>query len=70
MLYQQTGLPVVPVALNAGMFWGRAAWQKKSGCISVAFLPPIQPGLDKQNFMQQLENAIEEKTAQLELSAQ
>ena len=70
MLYQQTGLPVVPVALNAGMFWGRAAWQKKSGCISVAFLPPIQPGLDKQNFMQQLEDAIEEKTTQLELSAQ
>lgn len=70
MLYQHTGLPVVPVALNAGMFWGRAAWRKDAGCITVAFLPEIKPGLDKKSFMHQLEQAIEAKTDQLELSVQ
>ncbi len=30
-LYGQLDVPVVPVALNSGMFWGRQAIVKKAG---------------------------------------
>ena len=30
-LYMQLGLPIVPVALNSGLFWGRRSFLKRSG---------------------------------------
>ena len=65
-LYEQTGLPVVPVALNSGQFWGRRGFTKKPGQISVCYLPPIAAGLKRKDFMQQLEQAIETRNAELE----
>ena len=61
-IYQTTGLPVVPVALNSGLFWSRAAFTKKSGVIDVALLPEIPPGLNRREFMARLEDAIETAT--------
>ena len=58
-LYGALGLPVVPVALNSGLFWGRRSFHKRPGRIVVEFLPPIAPGLDRRIFMAQLEAAIE-----------
>jgi len=58
-IYQATGLPVVPVALNAGLVWPRRALLKKPGMIEVRYLEPIPPGLDRQAFMAQLETSIE-----------
>lgn len=58
-LYGALGLPVVPVALNSGLFWGRRSFHKRPGRIVVEFLPPIAPGLDRRIFMTQLEAAIE-----------
>jgi len=70
LMYQSTGLAVVPVALNSGMFWGRAAWRKFPGSITVRFLPKIPPDLGKAEFMEQLEQAIETHTALLEAQAE
>ena len=70
LIYQSTGLAVVPVALNSGMFWGRAAWRKFPGTITVRFLPQIPPNLGKAEFMEQLEQTIETHTAQLENKAE
>lgn len=64
-IYKQTGFPVVPVALNSGLFWGRRAFFKQPGCIVVEFLPAIQPGLDRKEFLSQLERRIEDATAAL-----
>jgi len=64
-LYMQLGLPVVPVAINSGLFWGRRSFVKRSGTILVEFLPPIEPGLDRRHFMVELERRIEGATAML-----
>jgi 1-acyl-sn-glycerol-3-phosphate acyltransferase len=58
-LYGALGLPVVPVALNSGLFWGRKSFHKLPGRIVVEFLPAIAPGLDRRIFMAELEAAIE-----------
>ena len=61
-IYQSTGLPVVPVALNAGLVWPRRALLKKPGLIDVELLEPIPPGLDRKDFMARLEASIETAT--------
>ena len=53
------GLPVIPVALHSGMFWGRRSFHKKPGTITIEFLPPITPGLPRREFMRELQNRIE-----------
>lgn len=61
-LYAALGVPVVPVALNSGLFWPRRSFLKKPGTITVEFLEPIPPGLDRKAFMRLLEERIEERT--------
>lgn len=65
-LYGDLAVPVVPVALNSGIFWSRRAFCKYPGRIVVEFLPPILPGLNKRDFLARLEAAIEDATNRLE----
>lgn len=65
-LYEATGLPVVPIALNSGQVWGRNSWVKRPGSIAVEFLEPIEPGLSRRDFMDRLESAIETRMAVLD----
>ncbi len=58
-LYQALGVPVVPVGLNSGLFWGRRSFVKKPGCILLEFAPPIPPGLPRREFIKRLEDEIE-----------
>ncbi|MBL8708068.1 MAG: 1-acyl-sn-glycerol-3-phosphate acyltransferase [Rhodospirillaceae bacterium] len=58
-LYAQLDVPVVPVALNSGLFWGRKAIIKKPGTITIEYLPAVPPGLDRKAFMRELEARIE-----------
>jgi 1-acyl-sn-glycerol-3-phosphate acyltransferase len=64
-LYGALGLPVVPVALNSGLFWGRRSFRKRPGVITLEFLPPIPPGLPRTEFMGLLENRIETVAARM-----
>lgn len=64
-LYKQLALPVVPVALNSGFFWGRRSFVKRPGTILVEFLEPIEPGLERKAFMAELERRIETATDRL-----
>ena len=59
VLYRDLGVPVVPVALNSGLFWGRRSFLKRPGQITIQFLPPIQPGLSRVEFMEKLTDHIE-----------
>jgi 1-acyl-sn-glycerol-3-phosphate acyltransferase len=68
-LYRELGVPLVPVAVNSGMFWGRRAFTKRSGRIIAEFLPPIPPGLPRREVMMMLETRIETATASLEQEA-
>ncbi|MBX9804470.1 MAG: 1-acyl-sn-glycerol-3-phosphate acyltransferase [Alphaproteobacteria bacterium] len=59
VLYRDLGVPVVPVALNSGLFWGRRSPLKQPGQITIQFLEPIQPGLSRADFMEKLVDRIE-----------
>jgi 1-acyl-sn-glycerol-3-phosphate acyltransferase len=65
-LYQALGLPVVPAAVNSGLFWGRRSFVKRPGRITLAFLEPIPPGLPRRQLMSELESRIEAGTSALE----
>jgi len=64
-LYRGLGLPVVPVALNSGRFWAKRSFLRRPGTITVAFLPPIPPGLESDEFLRLLEDRIETEAAAL-----
>ena len=64
-LYRDLKIPVVPIALNSGMYWPRRKLIRRPGVITLRFLPPIPPGLPRKEFMERLESEIE--TAQNEI---
>ena len=64
-LYAALGVPVVPVALNSGLFWGRREFAKRPGRIVVSILPAIAPGFDRGPFMDRLRDRIETETSRL-----
>lgn len=64
-LYRMLKLPVVPVAVNSGAFWGRESFLKQPGTAVFEILPPIEPGLAKEAFMSRLKEAIEGRSAEL-----
>jgi len=58
-IYAELGLPVIPVAHNAGLYWPKQNVRCYPGRIHCRILPPIKPGLGKKEFMKCLETAIE-----------
>jgi 1-acyl-sn-glycerol-3-phosphate acyltransferase len=64
-LYKDLNIPIVPLALNSGLLWPKNSFFKKSGMITVEFLPPIPPGLPREEMMQKLRNALETEAARL-----
>jgi 1-acyl-sn-glycerol-3-phosphate acyltransferase len=58
-IYRDLKVPIVPLALNSGVFWGKNSFFKKSGTVVFEFLPPIPPGLPPLQVMEQLETQIE-----------
>ena len=65
LLYEELGVPCVPVALNSGLFWPRHSIMRKPGTIVVEFLEPIPPGLPRKAFTALLQERIETATARL-----
>jgi len=64
-LYTQLGVPVVPVALNSGLYWGRRSFLKRPGRIVLELLPPVAPGMPRKAFEAELERRIEEAARRL-----
>jgi len=64
-LYSQCDAPVIPVALNSGLFWGRRSQIKEAGRIVIEFMKPIPKGLKRRDFMAQLEIIIETRALEL-----
>ncbi len=56
---QMTGLPVVPTAVNCGLFWPKKGFPFYPGTSIVEFLPAIGPEGDHRSFMEALYNEIE-----------
>src|SRR5258707_6915925 len=62
-LYTQLRIPLGPVALNSGVFWGRRSFLKGPRRIILEILPAIPPGLPRRQIMTELEARIEAATA-------
>lgn len=64
-LYKDFDCPVVPLASNLGQRWNQNDWVKHPGPADLEFLPPIMPGLGKDDFMAKLEAMIETRSIAL-----
>ena len=57
-IYQTLEIPCVPVALNSGKVWPKNSFNKYPGKITISFLNPILPGLEKEKFIERLQTDI------------
>jgi 1-acyl-sn-glycerol-3-phosphate acyltransferase len=56
----RTGAKILPVAHNAGEFWGRYAFRKHAGTVQVVIGPLIDPaGRDALSVVREVEEWIE-----------
>jgi len=58
-MYQELDIPIVPMALNSGLFWPKGQFVKKPGTITLRFMPAIPPGLSRSQLMRRLQDDIE-----------
>lgn len=62
----QTGAPVVPIAHNAGRLWGKNAFLKYPGLVTVSVGEPIDPtGAKPEQLSRRVEDWIESEVARL-----
>ncbi len=64
-LYKELDLAVIPVALNSGLYWRRREFTRRPGEVIVEFLPAIEPGLEADEFMKQLQESLETASERL-----
>jgi 1-acyl-sn-glycerol-3-phosphate acyltransferase len=64
-LYNHCKVPLVPMALNSGHFWGKTRVRKDPGEIVFKYLAPIEPGLGKQELLNTLRDRLEAAAATL-----
>ena len=66
ILASKSGFPVVPVAHNAGEFWGRYSFVKYPGTIQVRIGPPLYPqNHSTEEINSESESWIEDQMAQI-----
>jgi 1-acyl-sn-glycerol-3-phosphate acyltransferase len=58
-LYQNLGVPCLPVALNTGVFWPRRSFLRRPGTMVIEFLDPISPGMPRDAFFEEVKSRIE-----------
>lgn len=64
-IQEATGLPIIPLAMNSGVFYPKGRFFKKSGCVVFEFLSPIPAGGDASETLKKIETLVEEKSASL-----
>jgi 1-acyl-sn-glycerol-3-phosphate acyltransferase len=57
-IYETLSIPCLPIALNSGNVWPKKGIIKYPGKITLSFLPIIKPGLNKDTFVNTLEDQI------------
>lgn len=60
-----TNLPVIPMALNSGLFWPRNGFIKRPGKVVFEFLPPVPEALDDKAALADIESRVESASALL-----
>lgn len=64
-LYDALGVPLLPLALNSGLYWPRKSFVRHPGTIIVELLPPIPAGLSRGEVRSKTEAAIEQASWRL-----
>ena len=57
-IYEALNISCVPIALNSGKVWPKNGIVKYPGKITVSFLEPIKPGLNRDEFIKSLEKKV------------
>ena len=57
-IYQELNIACQPVAINSGYVWPKKGTKKSHKTITVSILTPINSGMEKENFLQNLESKI------------
>ena len=65
ILYEEMAQECIPVATNVGLVWPRKGIMRHPGTGVVEFLPAIEAGLPKEEFMARLEDTIETNSNRL-----
>lgn len=69
-IYRDLQVPIVPMALNSGVFWGRNEFFKRGGTVVFEFLPALPAGMPPLKMMAELEAQVEAATNRLVAEAQ
>lgn len=64
-MYSELNCPVLPIALNSGLYWPRRKFMRYPGTVRVNILKPIMPGMDEATFQAELQNRIENSCIEL-----
>ena len=64
-LQTDVDLPVVTMATNSGLFWMKGSFRKNPGMLEVEISPPMDKGLQKAEFMQDIHNRIIQRSDEL-----
>ncbi|QFT91487.1 2-acyl-glycerophospho-ethanolamine acyltransferase [Roseovarius sp. THAF9] len=65
ILYEEMAQECIPVATNVGLVWPRKGVMRHPGTGVVEFLPAIEAGLPKEEFMARLEDTVESNSNRL-----
>jgi len=57
-IYEALNISCIPIALNSGKVWPKNGIVKRPGKITISFLKPIEPGLNRDEFIKNLETKI------------
>ena len=57
-IYEELKIPCQPVAINSGYTWPKLGFKKANTNLTISILKPIEPGLNKEVFLKELENNI------------
>ena len=57
-IYETLNISCIPIALNSGNVWPKKGIIKYPGKITISLLEPIKPGLNRDEFIKNLENKI------------
>ena len=57
-IYEELKISCQPVAINSGYVWPKHGLKKNNKVITVSILNPIEAGVEKEQFLKILENAI------------
>jgi 1-acyl-sn-glycerol-3-phosphate acyltransferase len=64
-MYEITNLPIIPLAMDSGVYWSKNAFLKKSGTAVFEFLPPIPAGQDPHVAFTTMRDQIETTSQKL-----